>query len=133
MTIASMSPTSRARPAAPRAACRQIEMKTMLSMPRTISSTVSVTGRSSLRDLPEVPSAPLYAVSTTIACRAATISPIVTDLAHTSRRALPVLDLHAPTGDGRAASPQPDDGRLAEYRPEAQALPSFFSGRSAAR
>ncbi len=50
----------------------------------------------------------------------------MTDLAHTSRRALPVLDLEAaPAIRSGLATPQPDDARLVEYRPEARALPRF--------
>ena len=50
----------------------------------------------------------------------------MTDLADTSRRALPVLDLEArPAIRSGLATPQPDDARLVEYRPEARALPRF--------
>jgi len=40
-------------------------------------------------------------------------------------RALPVLDIALPAGSG-LASPEPDDERLGEFRPESRALPSFF-------
>jgi tRNA-2-methylthio-N6-dimethylallyladenosine synthase len=40
-------------------------------------------------------------------------------------RALPVLDLVAPRPAAPAAPPDPDDQRLAEYRPDTPTLPSF--------
>jgi tRNA-2-methylthio-N6-dimethylallyladenosine synthase len=50
----------------------------------------------------------------------------VTDLAASSRRSLPVIDLApAPGAPSGLAAPAPLDARLAEYRPEARALPRF--------
>jgi len=46
-------------------------------------------------------------------------------LTRSSNRALPVLDLVTPSPTGPAAPPQVADQRLAEYRPETPALPSF--------
>jgi tRNA-2-methylthio-N6-dimethylallyladenosine synthase len=40
-------------------------------------------------------------------------------------RSLPVLDLVAPVTTRPAAPAEPDDGRLAEYRPDAPAVPTF--------
>jgi tRNA-2-methylthio-N6-dimethylallyladenosine synthase len=51
----------------------------------------------------------------------------MTDLANPSRRTLPVLDPAAVPGSPSGLPPfEPLDERLAEYRPEARALPSFF-------
>ncbi|HET9456180.1 MAG TPA: tRNA (N6-isopentenyl adenosine(37)-C2)-methylthiotransferase MiaB [Candidatus Limnocylindrales bacterium] len=50
----------------------------------------------------------------------------MTDLARSSRRALPVLDLApAASAASHPAAREPLDPRLAEYRPEAPALPRF--------
>ncbi|HSL34228.1 MAG TPA: hypothetical protein VK871_11300, partial [Candidatus Limnocylindrales bacterium] len=50
----------------------------------------------------------------------------MTDLASSSRRSLPVLDMAPPPGAlSGLAAPVPADARVAEYRPDAPVLPRF--------
>ncbi len=43
-----------------------------------------------------------------------------------ARRALPMLEIAPPPARPGAGAPEPDDARLAEFRPESRALPRFY-------
>src|SRR4051812_31043397 len=44
----------------------------------------------------------------------------------TTGRLLPMLEIATPPGSAARASAEPDDTRVAEFRPDTRALPSFY-------